>query len=281
MGILKELRCLYRSSKKMVLPLQGTSGNSLIQVLVAAGILAIVMMSTLSVFTNQTHANNFLEFQAKKEQLRLALLGQVLTSPEHCKCLFQGAAPFPTTGTPELSGYVPPTALGKFTDATCAGGVPHPLVSSDGTDGLKLISTRLTNIALAGGSYAGELLVQVDSTKKVLGPSSLQLKIPVAVITSSGTPGVVSFEGCANLGASSASSTGAMTFTTVCRHGMPCYSQADILCNNYVGSADYCLKDLFTTTADGGTKNVNVKGYSCKPGLCANGTKHDFTGPAM
>lgn len=176
-------------------------GFSLIEVMIAVSLLTLVMLAATTFFAQQLKANNFLEFQSKREQMRLAMLGQVLNNPANCKCLFSGAANFPATaaaGNPvNLSGFTDPVAVGKFEPADCSGGSPAPLVNQTGFDGMKLISTSLNNISFGGGTYGGDLLITLESTKEVAGPKTLLLKIPVAVLTSDAGGGQRKFEGCA------------------------------------------------------------------------------------
>lgn len=173
-------------------------GFSIIEVMVAVGLLTLVMLAATTFFAQQLKANHFLEFQSKREQLRLAMLGQVLNNPANCKCLFNGAANFSSAGASDLTGYADPHAIGRFEPADCSAGVPNPLVDKNGFDGLKLISTSLKNISFAGGTYGGELMITIEASKEVAGPKTLLLKIPVAVLTTDAGGGMRTFEGCAN-----------------------------------------------------------------------------------
>ncbi len=175
-------------------------GFTLVELMIASGVMAVMMFAMISMQTNQMKTNNFLEFQLKKTQLHGSILGQVISDPYNCNCLFNGAAEFPTTGTSELTGYTPPAAIGVFGIAGCAAAIPNPLVTSAGLDGLKLISTKLKNIVPVGSDFSGDLLINVESTKEILGPKELNIKIPVTVITDPGSPGNVAFKGCTSKG---------------------------------------------------------------------------------
>lgn len=187
-------------------------GQGIVQVLIAAAILSTLMLAAMEFFSNQTKANNFLEFQSKREQLRATMLSQFLNNPDNCKCLFAGSAPFATPGPSDLTG-VTPTQIGRYqfvTPGTCAGAtVPAPFVTSTGLDGLKATSIQLKNILNISGSYSGDLVVNLQSTKDVLGPKDIALKIPVTVATTPAGGGMVSFVSCS--ASASAGGGGALT----------------------------------------------------------------------
>lgn len=177
-------------------------GFSLIEVLIVAGVMGIVLLAMMTMQSNQLKATNFLEFRLKKTELKTVLLGQFLTNPDHCACLFAGAADFPATPTAPgvtLTG-VNPTAIGLYhftTPGDCTTAtMPQKLVDNVGVDGMKATSIQLTDIMNNSGVYSGTLTIALESTKDVLGPKALQpLKIPVTVATApSGSN--VSFKGC-------------------------------------------------------------------------------------
>lgn len=172
---------------------------TLIEVMIVSLIMGVLAFAMMTMSSNQMKSNNFSEFQNKREQLRLVLLGQVLNGSDNCKCLFTGATEFsaaaPSPGV-TLTGYTAPTALGKFSPADCSGGVPAPFVNAAGVDGLKLASVSLANITFTGGTYSGDFIVGLRSAKDVLGPKDLQLKIPVSITTVPGTAGNVVFQSC-------------------------------------------------------------------------------------
>lgn len=147
----------------------------------------MVMLAATTFFAQQLKANNFLEFQAKREQLRLTIIGQFLNDPDNCKCLLGlgGGVTFPVTGTTELIGFTQPDSVGKFLDPnTCAGGIPQPFVTKDGVDGLRLDSVQLINIVPTGGGYySGFLNFNVESIKEATGPKILRLSLQVAIKT--------------------------------------------------------------------------------------------------
>lgn len=180
-------------------------GFSLVEVMIAGAILGAIMLAAASFFVSQQKANNFLEFQSKRSQLRLTLLGQILNDPDNCKCLFNGAAPFSSTGPATLTG-VTPTAIGRYgfvTAGVCASAtMPQPLITSAGIDFMKSTSITLTNIVNISGQYSGELIVTVESMKDVLGPKQIPLSMPVNVSVSPSSPGMVKFEGCSTGGSS-------------------------------------------------------------------------------
>jgi type II secretory pathway pseudopilin PulG len=173
---------------------------SLMEVMVVIAIMGVLLSAMMSLFSQQMKSNNFLEFQNKREQLRLAIMGQFLNTQQNCNCLFQGAAQFPIAGTPALSGFTPPTMIGRYTlpaPGVC-GTIVSPFVDNVGIDGIQLSSVNLKNITNGvGGVYSGTLEVSIQSLKQVAGPSTIFLTIPVAVVTTPAGPGNVNFNGCA------------------------------------------------------------------------------------
>lgn len=154
------------------------------------------MFAIMSMQTNLSRSNNFLEFQLKRTQLHGSILSQVLSDSDQCKCLFRGATEFPATGAAELRGYTPVTAIGTFDPLNCTAPLTNPLITAAGMDGLKLVSTGLRNLTPLPGGFSGDLLVNIESVKTVMGPKELPIKIPVNVLTVPGTPGNVVFDGC-------------------------------------------------------------------------------------
>jgi prepilin-type N-terminal cleavage/methylation domain-containing protein len=200
-------------------------GMSLVEVMIVLGITATSIVASMTFFTNQTRSTNFLEFQGKREQLRVALLGQFLNDANNCRCLFNGALPFPISGTPDLmpvgGAVAPPTVIGRFgfvTPGDCATAtVPVPLVSTAGVDFLRLNSVGLRNILPIGGVYSGEFFVSVSSTKSVAGPAELPIRVPVNVLTST-VAGQQVFQGCTVQGAGAG--TGGLDFSDFLDNGI-------------------------------------------------------------
>lgn len=177
------------------------NGFSLIEVVIIAGVMAVLMFAMISMQTNQSRSNNYLEFQLKTIQLRGQILGQFLNDPENCRCLFNGATDFPAAGIALLGG-VTPTQIGRFNFVTAGvcgtATVPSPFVSNTGVDGLISSSIQLRNISGAAGVYAGDLVINVQSRKEVLGPQELPVSIPVSIATAPAGPNV-SFVSCSTL----------------------------------------------------------------------------------
>lgn len=186
---------------------KNSKGMTLIEILIVAGVMSIMMLAVATIQQQQMKSNSFIEFQAKKEQLRLTLLGQFLNDPNNCKCLFRGSNEFAEAGTVELKG-VAPTEVGRYNfsipgDCSTAT-MPAPFITSLGIDNLKTTAIGLKNILNIGGAYSGEMTLNLQTTKEVLGPKDLVLKIPVAIRTNIGSaPGTVAFVSCSTAGGSS------------------------------------------------------------------------------
>lgn len=259
-------------------------GFSMIQALISGSIMAVVALAGVSYHKNQLKAQNFIEFNGKNESIRSAIISQFLSETDNCKCFFIGASEFPASGTTALAATAP-TAIGRFnfpTPGSCAGTtVPNPIVSNTGVDGIQSTSFELRNITAVSGQYNGEFIVNLRTTKDVLGPKEQQLKFPVTITTAPGAGSNVSFQGCSSseitFTAPDPNARHAIAFTTQCRGGTNCDAQATSLCQAHTGSSTFCVKDIYATIADGGDKNIGVEGYTCRPELCANGTTSDFT----
>lgn len=126
-------------------------GMSLIEVMVAVGVMSVMTLVMMTMQENQLKSNNYLEFQLKRTQLQNALNGQVLNDPKNCACLFAGSSPFPATPTPPGTTLsAAPNQIGRYnfvTPGVCATAtMPQPLVNNVGIDGLKATSIQLVKI---------------------------------------------------------------------------------------------------------------------------------------
>ncbi len=187
------------------------NGFSLVEVMVALGVGSILMFATMTMYNNQLKANNYTDFQIKTTQLRSSLVGQFLNSADNCKCLFAGATQFPTTGISKLAG-VSPNKIGRYSFSTpgdCAtASIIAPFVTTTGKDGVKATDIALEDIApLGGGKYQGNLMVKVEATRPVLGPSQIGISIPVDI---SATPvgSQMAFDACSSTADSGPTATG-------------------------------------------------------------------------
>jgi hypothetical protein len=181
----------------MLKKIRTNSGFSIIELVVVAAMSTILMFAGLQYLSNQIKSNNFLGFQAKREQLRTALATQVLSDAFNCGCIFAGSTPFPAAGTLRLNGFAQPDIIGRYANADCSGdpAIPNPLITRAGVDGVRLDSVDIMNISLVSGMYVGTMHVGITSSRDVIGPSQLFVKIPVAIqVTPSG--GNVQLESC-------------------------------------------------------------------------------------
>jgi prepilin-type N-terminal cleavage/methylation domain-containing protein len=180
------------------------NGFSLAEILVVTAIMGIMALAMMTMQSNQVKANNFLQFQLKRTELQGAILGQILNDPNQCACLFQGASTFLASTAAVLPGAtlsgVAPTQIGRFPSPPPLCGVPiQSLINNVGIDGVKSASILLTNITGAGTNFSGNLTVDLQSTKDVLGPSHILMSIPVNVAaTTSGAN--VTFTSCSTSG---------------------------------------------------------------------------------
>lgn len=241
-------------------------GSVLAGNLISVALLAILVAGGMGLFNEQLKINSFIEFQRKREQLRLALLGQVLINPANCKCLLANGVLSGSGGVFSVEGFTQPQQIGPYISDSCNSGLSDVLVSDEGVDGLKLVSTQLRDITNQFGTYTGTLTLELAYAKKATGPERLSLVIPVVVNVE--TSGVPTFNGCGNTGSYSGSASyDGFSFTVNCRHFASCPTLAKKICDQMYPGAN-CLTQLYTTWVDGGKRNVPETGYSCKPRLC-------------
>lgn len=188
--------------------LRKIDGMTLIEIMVATGIMGILMMAMITMQTNQMKSNNYLEFQLNRTKLQGSIIGQFLNDPNNCRCLFSGAADFPLAGTPVLTGMPPPNRIGRYSyvlPVNCSTAtMTRPFVTSiPNSDGLSLNNIELRNIILISGQYSGQLVLDVKTSKSVLGPERIPISIPVAITTVPGTPGNARFLSCQTAGSGS------------------------------------------------------------------------------
>lgn len=178
-------------------------GFTLVEMLVAGGILGVLIVAGMNYFSNMQQSNNFLEFQMKREQLRTVILNQFLNFEDNCKCFFKNPAEFPEVGISKLAA-TPSDSIGRYqftTEGDCSTATLGAVfLSKEGSDGLRLVNVELANIKKFPNSYAGDFLLYLRSTKKVVGPQIARLKIPVNVKTSAGAGSNKKFEGCSVTG---------------------------------------------------------------------------------
>lgn len=181
--------------------LKKSQGFSLVEIMVVTGIMGIIILVFISMQESSLKSNNYLEFQLKRVQLQNVLIGQILNDPNNCACLFAGSSPFSSIpAAPGITLSVTPTQIGKYnfiSPGICATAtMPQPLVNNTGIDGLKTTSIQLTKIMNTSGDYSGELAINLQSTKPVLGSQDLPIRIPVYVSTTPATGTSVSFVSC-------------------------------------------------------------------------------------
>ncbi len=176
------------------------SGFSLLEVTIAAAILGGLTLVVMKLFETQQKNANYFEFIGKREQLRIELVGQVLSQPDFCRCLFDGAQEFPASGTAVLAASNSVTKLGRMnfpTPGSCVGAtMPAPMVTKEGVDGIKLESVAIRKIAPEGGVLMGNFEVLLSSVKEVTGVNLKGIRVKVGIDAVPAGPGMVSFRGC-------------------------------------------------------------------------------------
>lgn len=206
-------------------PHKNQIGFALIEVLVASAIMMTVVLAATSFFEQQIKFTNFIDFRSKRDQLRSAVIGQVLNDPNNCKCLFASAPTFPVGGTPLLVPSPAPTAIGPYnfgTPGDCSTAtLATALASTAGVDSVKMTKVEVHDVVPAGSAYSGTLYLSLQSTKDVSGPSTLQLQIPISISTSA-SGGNRHFDSC-----SMSASTGGGNLCAMCTW------------NNYVAPSPY------------------------------------------
>lgn len=184
--------------------LKNQRGMSLMEVIIAMGLMMVGALAMMMMQENNMKGVAGLEFKLKRQELRTMINRQVLTDPNHCKCMFEGLAPFNAPASPPgitLTG-ANPTQIGRFKFATpghCAGAtIPNPILSTTKEmDDIIATEFKITDVTGFDGVYSGNLMISMKTDKKVTGPSSVSMKIPVSLITESSGGNVV-FQGCSS-----------------------------------------------------------------------------------
>lgn len=175
-------------------------GVSILETLVALGIMSVITFAMLAIFDSQNKTINGLEFKVKKNELHAAILSQFLNDSNNCGCLFNNANAFPVAGAKKLVMNNPPAAIGpfKFTSpGNCnTATIINPLINKTGLDGLILSGLEITDIQNTGSSYVGKMNLQIKSQKAVSGPQELKLEIPLDIQTTPVNASRVKIAGC-------------------------------------------------------------------------------------
>jgi len=238
--------------------LNSRSGATIVEVLVAGAIMIIMMLAMMTMQDNQLKGNNYLDFQLKRTQLQAELVGQVFNNANNCACLFAGSAAFSANPVaPGATLSTLPLQIGRFNfvnPGVCATAtIPQPLVDNIGIDGMRATSIQLTNIMNANGAYTGEVVLDLQSTKPVLGPQNLPIRIKVDIVTSPAGAGNVNFASCAI----SAISNGASGKQGFCTPGVVWDNTNVMTCPVITGYSERKLTGIY---AGSGT---NFRSTSC------------------
>lgn len=193
--------------KSMIKQLSKSHGFSLIEVLMVTAILGVMALVMVTMTTNQLKTNNFLEFQLKRDQLRASVVGQFLTNPQNCACLFKnaGVQSFSSSGTALITTATPITGIGRFnfpTAGSCAGSnIPSPLVTTAGVDSMKMTALEIVDVQNPiANVYQGNLRISVESMKDVMGPKVVAPVLIPVVINTTPTGSGQNFDSCSMSG---------------------------------------------------------------------------------
>lgn len=193
-------------------------GFSLVEIIVAAGIMGVVALAMMTMASNQFKTNNFVEFQLKKQEIKAEILGQFLDLPLNCQCWLAsfGAQPFPAAGIATLGTSTTIDRIGRYsypTAGSCVGAtMPSPFVTAAGVDNVRANSISIVNVgAPVGATYAATLRVVLESQKDVSGSKVAKpIDIPILLNTAAAGANRVPVS-CAM--SASATATGAFPFS--------------------------------------------------------------------
>jgi prepilin-type N-terminal cleavage/methylation domain-containing protein len=148
-------------------------GMSMIEVMVAVGIMAIIMAGVASMMSNQSKETKSLDEKMGLQGTQ-TMLSNILTSSGYCQCFMGTGTTVDTTQTPPTFSASLPTAIQTSYDASC-----NPIGTALLTVGTQLANTNLKptaislqNITDSGGAtpgvnYTGNLVVNFDQTALV------------------------------------------------------------------------------------------------------------------
>lgn len=174
------------------------NGLGLLEVLISGALLGGLILAALALGGDRQKSANAIEFAGKKEQIRLALVEQILSDRSSCACMF-GKQIFNTIGVARLDA-ISPSNLGRYhippaSDCSSAS-IPSPIVTPDGLDHVKVQSISVQDIKLINGKHYGNFVLVLSSMKEVMGSKVKGIRVPVFIETLDAGGGNVSFQGC-------------------------------------------------------------------------------------
>lgn len=182
----------------------GSYGFSLVEIVVACGIIAVVVIAMASLFQSQMQAQQTIETHADYEAIKNEIRNVVTSVPNFCKCSFEGNS-FSTASLPAVLNWSAPKRIGYFqfvTPGDCATATLHKTIVEEGlvTSGIRATLLSVEDIVSTGSpnTYVGWLTYQGRVEKNILGGRDLKaLSVPItfSVTEAAGTATVVGCQG--------------------------------------------------------------------------------------
>lgn len=179
-------------------------GFSIIEVLVALGIMSIVSMALISLLTNQNKEVKALGERMISKDVETQLKNVLLNS-SYCDCLLRGYT-LNTVTTPTAwnsfplsipSGYNQPPPAAPTPCTALSSFIIPPVGGKIGNSSVKTAGITMDNILYQGsGYYTGSLNISFDPGSMVRAMKSLRIPMSFSIDTTSGTPAARNFSSC-------------------------------------------------------------------------------------
>lgn len=157
----------------MKLPSLNSSGFGIIEVMVAAGLLSVISIGTMTLIGNTTKSQRGIEGKSRQQELRTEI-GFLMNEPQACLNTMTG-----------VNVTTPSTALTSIKDGSAAPGVDRYISgSNDGSGLIRYSSFNVGNWVVSPSNVnkgTMDLTITVDKLGEVIGPKVLVFRIPLFV----------------------------------------------------------------------------------------------------
>lgn len=179
---------------------KNSRGFSIIEALVAMGLMAVLGLGMATLISNQYKEARALEEKMTLQGLQTQITN-VLSSPTFCGC-FMGATTFNYSATPKNWNAPFPTSISSSYDGACAatGGALLAVGTNISAQLLPtaMIMQNITETTAGSGNFSANLDIQFDQTLLTRSRKSLTVPIYFSVNLIAGTPAARQLNSCAS-----------------------------------------------------------------------------------
>lgn len=151
-------------------------GFSLIEIMIAAALLAGLTIGFMTMTKNALKGQNFLKFTMARSEIRSTLFHYVQSNAASCACSMKGTTFNPTS----IPTTIPMPDLLVFADSKTCGSVQRKLMYQDlQVDNAKVEATEIRISAGAGNSYSGAMIIRLKPMNEMVGAPRDVITIPI------------------------------------------------------------------------------------------------------